>query len=77
MSERVGEVWECKKTKEVFVILFLDYVDNVGDKKWRCFTIAGGEVNDTGEESVYSEMWFSDSMYSWQMRKLSDAPVQR
>lgn len=82
MIDRVGEVYECKESGEIFVILSPAYIDNIGDQKWNTLIIHASPTyferpSRVGEITVYSEMWFSDSLYSWKMRRLSGAPQER
>jgi hypothetical protein len=84
MIDRTGEVYEWKETGEIFVILGLAYVDNIGDKKWNAaILVTSPDMMYTsyerivGQISTFSEMWFSDSTYSWKMRRLSGDPPER
>lgn len=83
MIDRVGEVYEWEETGEIFLILGQAYCDNFGDIKWNAVIIHEATLvkadpyEKIGDISTYSEMWFSDSTYSWKVRRLSGAPQER
>ncbi len=68
---RNGQLWKSKKHGEVVVLLYVDHYDNVGDAKWASLVIEGGQLHSAGELITYSEMWFSDSRFSWEMQRLA------
>ena len=74
MIDRVGEVYEWLESGEIFVIVERDIVDNSGDQKWRSVIISLATrmdfVERLCEETLFSEMWFSDSRFSNMMRRL-------
>lgn len=77
MIDRTCEVWEWNETGEIFLILGYAYTDNIGDRKWESLIIHESMTHEdqrVDETCTFSEMWFSDSQYSWKMKRLSDAP---